>query len=258
MTGLSGTGIHSGAQCSVRLFRSEGPVQFIRAGQRIPAASEAVSSTRHCTTLGTGTRSVAMVEHLLAALHATGFWSGVSIEVTAAELPILDGSAEPWLELISELGEPPAAPLPLRPAGPVRVEAAGGWAEYRPGAASLTVEVDFAHPAIGKQAWSGTSADYGSVLAARTFGFLADFEQLKAHGLALGANLDNALVFGDTGALQEQRFPDEPARHKVLDALGDLFLLQAPLGGEVRISSGSHALHHSLVTKLGSVLQESS
>jgi UDP-3-O-[3-hydroxymyristoyl] N-acetylglucosamine deacetylase len=255
MMQLSGAGIHSGVQCTVRLLRSDSPVQFIRAGHRIPATGEAVVATRHCTTLGAGASRVAMVEHLLAALHAAGFWSGVTIEVTADELPILDGSARPWLDLITGLGEPPRLPQPLRPGNAVQVTAAGGSASYRPGDTRLEVNVDFPHPAIGRQSWAGGPADYGSVLGARTFGFLADFEQLRANGLAGGANLDNALVFGEHEALQPQRFSDEPVRHKVVDALGDLFLLGAPLAGEVSISSGSHTLHHALVTKLGSEMR---
>jgi UDP-3-O-[3-hydroxymyristoyl] N-acetylglucosamine deacetylase len=255
---VSGVGIHSGLQCSVRLLRTDTPVQFSRAGTLIPAASTAVVATQNCTTLGARAQRVAMVEHLLAALHATGFWSGVTIEVTAEELPILDGSAEPWLEAISELGEPPPPPAPLQPARAVHVTHGGGWASYRPGEDRLTVEVDFPHPAIGRQHWSGTAGDHAAVLGARTFGFLQDFERLKANGLALGASLDNALVFGEQGPLAPPRFTDEPVRHKVLDALGDLFLLQAPLAGGLHISRGSHALHDRFVSELLAAAEDAS
>lgn len=247
---VSGVGIHSGVHCSVRLLRTDTPVQFSRAGTLIPASSAAVTATRNCTTLGSGMQRVAMVEHLLAALHITGFWTGVTIEVTAEELPILDGSAEPWLDAISELGEPPQAPPALQPTRAIHVRHGDGWASYEPGPQRITVEVDFPHPAIGRQSWSGLPADHAAVLDARTFGFLQDFEALKAHGLALGANLDNAVVFGDDGPLTPLRSSDEPVRHKALDALGDLFLLQAPLAGQLHISRGSHALHDQLVTEL--------
>lgn len=247
---VSGAGIHSGMHCSVRLLRTDTPVQFSRAGQLIPACSASVVSTRNCTALGAGTQRVAMVEHLLAALHTEGFWTGVTIEVTADELPILDGSAAPWLEAISELGEPPAVPRALQPSRAIHVRHGDGWASYQPGPERLTVDIDFPHPALGQQSWSGVPADHATVLNARTFGFLKDFATLKEHGLALGANLDNTLVFADEGPLTPLRHGDEPVRHKVLDALGDLFLLQAPLAGQLHISRGSHALHDRLVTEL--------
>lgn len=250
---IAGLGVHSGTHCTVTVIRSDTPVQFIRAGTRIPASSRAVTGTRGCTELGKDGARVAMVEHLLAALHVAGFWSGLTIEVSAEELPILDGSAAPWLELLTGLGEPPPAPQPVTPTRQIQVEAAGGRITFEPGAQQLSCEIDFPHPAIGRQSWTGTPADYADLLEARTFGFLKEFEELRDAGLARGANLGNTVVFDDSGPLQPLRHPQEPVRHKALDALGDLFLLQAPLNGAVRVTRGTHRLHHAFVTELQSL-----
>lgn len=251
MTTVSGRGVHSGSDCSVRLHRTDGDgIVFLRGSTRIPALIPYVTDTRAATTLSAGSASVRMVEHLLAALHLSGWWSGLLIEVSHSELPILDGSAADWLPALATLGEPPERPAALELQQPVRVNAAGGSASAEPGADSLSCVISFAHPLIGRQEWNGGPADYAQLADARTFGFLDAFEQLQASGQARGASRDNCVVFTADGTLDPLRSADEPVRHKALDALGDLFLLGRPLKGRVSTVCGSHSLHAKLVREL--------
>jgi len=256
MSEVRGRALHSGADCTVRFFRRDGPVAFRRAGTDIPARAGQVVSTERSTTLGQAGKTVGTVEHLLAALSIRGWWSGLLVEVSAAELPILDGSAAEWLATLDTLGPPPAAPLPFRPAGPVRVAAGGGSAAALPGSGRLSVRIDYPHPLIGVQEWSGTPMEYASLAAARTFGFLADMPELEKRGLARGATTDNCIVYDEQGTLGPAPAADEPVRHKALDALGDLYLLGRPLEADVRIACGSHALHLRLVTELAGTAPE--
>ena len=239
---VRGVGVHSGASVTVRLHRSEGPLAF-RLGATIVAADvDQVVATPRCTVLGEGGATVAMVEHLLAALAVAGFWSGVVIEVDGPELPILDGSAAPWREAVAELGAPPAPPEALHVAHDVRFEHEGTTIELRAGAPSLEVGVVFDEP-IGSQRWSGPPERYGELLDARTFAFRHELEALWARGLALGAAPGRGVVFAAHGPEGPLRSADEPVRHKALDAVGDLVLLGRPLAAAVRIDRGSHAAH---------------
>lgn len=250
MISLSGIGVHSGAASTVRLTRSEGPVSFRRAGQLIPASARSIVSTNRTTVLGAGSARVAMVEHLLAALHIRGWWSGLLIEVTADELPVLDGSALAWLETLDQLGAPPPAPEPLVPGSEITVRTADSSASWAPGPDLLDVSIRFSHPLIGSQRWQGGRAEWVQLAGARTFGFMKDLQALRASGLALGADAGNCLVYTDEGTVQPVRGADEPVRHKALDALGDLFLVGRPLAGVVRVACGSHGLHARLVQEV--------
>ncbi len=243
-------GLHGGAQCSVRLHRSDGPLRFLRGGSYVEAHVSRVSSTDRAVTLAEAGARVSLVEHLLAALRVSGFFSGVVIEASADELPILDGSALPWLEPIAELGEPPPPPPPLVPPEEVVVVSGSSVARAVPGPERLSCLIEFEHHAIGRQAWTGGADDYRDLLAARTFGLLSEAQALVGRGLARGASLEHAIVFDDDGPLRPLRFEDEPVRHKALDALGDLALLGRPLGASLAIERGSHALHHSLMLAL--------
>jgi UDP-3-O-[3-hydroxymyristoyl] N-acetylglucosamine deacetylase len=218
-----------------------------------------------------------MVEHLLAALVIAGV-DDVDLLLDGDEVPILDGSARGWLACLAKaeprdadvggtvpgraLREGAASPLPSQETHAplrrveaftldrvIRVETRGGWAEASPAdRLSLDVSANFPHPAIGAQRWAGGAGDFAAELAgARTFGFLADAEALRAAGLARGASHENALVFDAEGPMTALRWPDEPVRHKALDLLGDLALLGAPLRAHVRVHHGGHALHHALV-----------
>ncbi|NLG09108.1 MAG: UDP-3-O-acyl-N-acetylglucosamine deacetylase [Deinococcales bacterium] len=246
MSSLSGVAIHSGLTSRVTLHREAGPLRFRRGQAVIEATVSNVIGAQRATSLGSGGAQVHLVEHLLAALRVAGFFEGVLVEVSCDELPILDGSAAPWAEPIAALGAPPPAPAPLVLTEPLTVEANGGRATLAPGPERLACEIDFAHPAIGRQRWCGGPDAYPELLDARTFGFLADWEALKARGLALGASERHAIVFDDDGPLRPLRHADEPVRHKALDALGDLALLGRPLHAEASIQRGSHALHHAM------------
>ena len=247
MTGLTGKGVHSGLDCTVTLHRTDGPVRFRRNGRLIEVSAANLAGTERATSLAAAGEQVSMVEHLLAALHVRGWWSGLTIEASRPELPVLDGSAAGWLPLLDELGEPPPPPPAHLPADAITVRDGIGSATVTPGEPGLHVTVDFDHPAIGRQTWSGGPEDYGQLLDARTFGFVNDLDNLRQNGLARGAGLDNCLVYGADAPLNEPRGALEPVRHKALDLLGDLYLLGRPLAGRVTTGCGSHRLHARLV-----------
>ena len=240
---IEGVGIHSGRTCRVRLHRDEGPLRFRRGRTEIAADVRNVVGTDRCTTLGRDGARVAMVEHLLAALRVAGWWRDVVVEADEEELPILDGSAQPWQEPIAALGDAPPAPEAWTPDEPVTMKRGESSLAWKPGPARVCGEIAFDHPAIGHQTWCGGPTELGEVLSARTFGFLAEADALRRAGLARGASTERAIVFAETGPLVPLRVPDEPVRHKVLDLVGDLALLGRPLGGSITAIRGSHALH---------------
>jgi UDP-3-O-[3-hydroxymyristoyl] N-acetylglucosamine deacetylase len=240
---VSGVALHSGLKSKVRLHPEEGGVQFLLGGKRVPARLEHVVDTRRCTVLGMDAGQVAVVEHLLAALHMRGWWEGLTVEVSAEELPILDGSAIKWCEALDALGAPPPPPPALQMREPFLWREGEGSVSVSPGHRRLCVHVDYAHPAIGEQHWCGGPKDFAALAGARTFGFLSELEILRAHGLALGASLDNVVAFAEQAPLQPLRFKDEPVRHKALDALGDFYLLGRPLHAALSISKASHHIH---------------
>jgi UDP-3-O-[3-hydroxymyristoyl] N-acetylglucosamine deacetylase len=248
---VRGVGVHGGRPATVHLIRRDGPVRVRRAGREIAPRVEAVVATRGATVLGDGPARVATVEHLLAALHVRGIWAGLLIEVDGDELPILDGSSAPWDEALADLGPFPVAPAPLPPAAEAEArQDDGALARLGPGARRIEATVRFDHPAIGRQVWSGGPDAWPELLPARTFGFAAEAAALRAAGLARGAGPGNAIVFGDDGPLQPLRFPDEPVRHKALDALGDLYLVGRPFDGTLRVDRAGHDLHVRLVRML--------
>lgn len=245
-----GTGLHSGVTSRVRFFRDDrddkddrGTIRFRRAGREVRAGLEQVVATPRCTVLGADGVRVALVEHLLAALHIAGWWRALVIEVDADELPVLDGSAGPWLAALAELGAPPATPEPLMVEKTLRYQDGTSMVGLEPGPTHLCAEIDFPHPSVGEQRWCGAPERYTELAEARTFGFLAEVEQLRQQGLIAGAGLENAIVFGDAGPLRPLRYPDEPVRHKALDFLGDSFLLGRPIAGRISVVRGSHRLH---------------
>lgn len=251
MISISGKGIHSGEQCTVRIWRADGPVRFRRAGKDIPALPEYLGQANRATSLELDSVTrVTMVEHLLAALNITGWWHGLVIETSAEEVPILDGSAIEWLGLLPELGAPPAAPAPFVPQEPVVLRSGKGMASIEPGESLLDVRISFDHPLIGQQKWLAGRDRFGELADARTFGFLEEFELLKQRGLARGADADNCLVFTGDTVLKPARSSDEPVRHKALDVLGDLFVLGRPISGRITSACGSHELHARLVAEV--------
>lgn len=250
---LEGYALHSGVYARVRLFREEGPLRFRRGRTLIPAQLSYVVGTHRTTTLGHQGARVALVEHLLAALAIAGFYHGVLIEVSADELPILDGSAQPYYQALAELGPPPSPPEPLVLRRPLDYRAGTSYIQAIPGMAQLAAEVDFDHPAIGRQRWCGTPERYRELLAARTFGFLREAEALRRRGLASHVTLENAIVFDDVTSLAPLRFTDEVVRHKALDALGDFSLFGRPIAAQLSVVRGSHASHIGFLQQLTEV-----
>ena len=223
--------------------RADGPLRFRTAAGTVAAHLDQVVATDHCTVLGAGAVRVATVEHLMAALRVAGFWSGVVVEVDAEELPILDGSAEPWSAAVAELGEPPPAPEPWRPTGRWRWTSHESAVEIGPGPERLDVAVAFQHPAIGTQRWSGPPDRYAELLPARTFALAEDLERLRLGGLLKGADTRCGILFRHDGPHVPLRFANEPVRHKALDALGDFALIGRAIAGSVRVQRGSHRVH---------------
>jgi UDP-3-O-[3-hydroxymyristoyl] N-acetylglucosamine deacetylase len=259
--GCTGIGLHSGKP--VRLELKPAPaghgIRFLRTdvGVEIPASIEYLARLDHATTLSRDGVSVSTVEHLLSALQGLGV-DDVLVEVDGPEVPILDGSAAPFVILIHEVGlKPLAAPRHylkiLRP-----VEVVRGAKSIRISPADhfrVSYVIGFDHPLLRHQAASfRVAADTfaESIAPARTFGFLREVETLRRSGLALGGSLDNAVVIGETGVLNNRlRFEDEFVRHKVLDAIGDLALLGHPVVGHVEATRAGHALHAALCRRLG-------
>jgi len=256
-----GIGLHSGQPVSmeIRPAAAGHGIVFERAdegGRTIRALAGNVLHTRYQTTLSENGTTVATTEHLLSALYALGIDNAL-IEIEGAEVPILDGSAAPFLFMLREAGiqDLAAARRVVVIEEPVSVVEDGCSIEIEP-AAGLAVAygVDYRHPVVGGQRYIGPLdlRTYAEEIApARTFCFLREVEALRRQGLALGGSLDNAVVVGDDGVLNESlRFPDEFVRHKVLDLVGDLALLGAGLVGHVRAERAGHRLHTRLVQEI--------
>ncbi len=258
--GCTGIGLHSGRPVRLDLkpaLAGHG-IRFVRTdlGVEIPATCAQLGPLDHATTLTYDGAAVETVEHLLSALFALGV-DDVRVELDGAEVPILDGSAAPFVILIHEAGlRPHAVPREyLKITQPVEVVHGNKWARLGPGDGfRVSYTIGFDHPLLRHQAVClRVSPDvYADAIApARTFGFLREVETLRRSGLALGGSLENAVVIGETGVLNNKlRFEDEFVRPKVLDAIGDLALLGHPILGHVEAARAGHALHAALVQKL--------
>jgi UDP-3-O-[3-hydroxymyristoyl] N-acetylglucosamine deacetylase len=249
---VDGIGLFSGAAVSVYLHRVQGATTFRLGRTLVPADVSSVLATPRCVVLGLDGARVAQVEHLLAALRVQGFWSGVLIEVDGPELPILDGSATPWLEPIAALGAPPPPPDPITLTAPVRLAVGPTTVAAEPGDALVDVTIDFDHPAIGAQRWTGGPDRYGELLAARTFALEHEVRALDEAGHLRGAAPGRGILFGVQGPNDALRSPDEPVRHKALDLVADLALLGRPLTARLRVDRGSHDAHVTFMRHLRS------
>jgi len=258
--GCTGIGLHSGKPVRLQLRPAPGGhgIRFRRTdfGVEIPATIETLARFDHATTLSLDGVSIGTVEHLLSALYGLGV-DDVLVEVDGPEVPILDGSAAPFVILVHEAGLKPLAVQRqyLKILAPVEVVHGGKWARIWPADhLRVTYTIGFDHPLLRHQSASFrvTADTFAEEIApARTFGFLRDVETLRKNGLALGGSLDNAVVIGETGVLNNTlRFEDEFVRHKVLDAIGDLALLGYPIVGHLEASKAGHALHASLARRL--------
>ena len=258
--GCTGIGLHSGKP--VKLILKPAPagygLRFYRTdvGVEIPATLAHLARLDHATTLSREGVSIETVEHLLSALRGLGV-DDLRIEVDGPEIPILDGSAAPFVILLHEAGlKPLAAPRQyLKILAPLQVVHGSRSIRLSP-ADQLTISytIGFEHPLLRHQAASyRISAETFSeaIAPARTFGFLREVETLRRNGLALGGSLENAIVIGESGVLNNKlRFDDEFVRHKILDAIGDLALLEHPVIGHLEAIKAGHALHAALAQKL--------
>ncbi len=257
---VTGHGLHSNRPCSVTLRPSSTALglRFVHTptGTVIPASADFVGDLSLATTLVKGEVRLGTIEHLLSALAGLEV-EHLQIEVDGPELPILDGSSLPWVTAILEAGLQalPGKRRFIKVLRTVEVKAPGKSIRISPHSDfRVRYAIEFNHPAIGKQAreLTMTPEKYQQELAsARTFCMETDIEAMRSMGLALGGSLDNAVVFGAQGPLNEAlRYEDEAVRHKMLDLVGDLALLGAPLQGLVDAHAAGHALHVALVKAL--------
>jgi UDP-3-O-acyl N-acetylglucosamine deacetylase len=240
---LEGIGLHRGTPSRVRFLPAAGPtgLRFLGPGfpAPVPARLESVSGTARGTNISDGKNVIYTVEHLLSAASALGI-DDLDIELSGEEPPAMDGSALPFAQALLKAGfaELPGTPDIRRPAAPLELNCGQTRFRLSPAAEGLTVALvyDYPHKLVGRQAVEVriTPETYlAEVAPARTFGFSHELEALKAAGLARGGSLDNAMVIAENEVLAKGglRFPDEFARHKVLDLLGDLALAGFRLDG---------------------------
>jgi UDP-3-O-[3-hydroxymyristoyl] N-acetylglucosamine deacetylase len=260
---FSGIGLHTGKLITLTLRPAEPGtgVVFHRVDLSPPVSIEAraanVVSTRLSTTIGRGAASVSTIEHLMAALYGCGI-DNAHVDINGPEVPIMDGSAAAFLEGIVRAGtkECGKARKYLVVKKPVSVVEGDKRISIIPSRHyKISFDLQFSHPAVRSQSRTMTFTPRSftdEIAKARTFGFLSEVETLKAHGLALGGSLENAVVIGDEGVLNREglRFPDEFVRHKILDSVGDLALAGHRLIGHVKATKSGHDLNHKLVTEL--------
>ncbi len=225
----------------------------------IKATPQNVTETTLSTTLSEGDVKVSTVEHLLSAIAGLGV-DNAYIDLTSAEVPIMDGSASPFVFLIQSAGlvEQAKPKKFIRIIKPVVVEAEGKWARFDPfDGFKVSFKIDFDHPVL-KESGQDSEIDFSTtsflkeISRARTFGFIRDLEALRAKNLALGGSLDNAIVVDDYRVLNEDglRYKDEFVKHKILDAIGDLYLLGHSLIGAFTGYKSGHALNNALLLEL--------
>ncbi|MEO8315204.1 MAG: UDP-3-O-acyl-N-acetylglucosamine deacetylase, partial [Pseudomonadota bacterium] len=261
----SGVGLHSGAQITMKVHPAPPDTGIVfRRADLVPAVGIAalatrVGDTRMGTVLQDGDVRVSTIEHLMSAFAGLGI-DNATVDLSAAEVPIMDGSAGPFVFLLQSAGiteqdKPKRFARILR-----RVEVCEGdkWARLDPHAGfRVNFEIEFDHP-IFQRSQSNASMDFSSTLylkevaRARTFGFMRDLETLRQHNLALGGTLDNAIVLDDSKVLNEDglRSEDEFVKHKILDAIGDLYLLGYSIIGEFSGYKSGHGLNNKLLRAL--------
>ena len=263
---LSGIGVHSGNNVSIDFVPADPDtgIVFVRTDVQgepveLRALASEVGGTDLSTILGDlGGVHVATVEHLLAALAGLGI-DNLLIEIDGNEVPVLDGSSAPFVEVFEQAGLQQQAVKRryIRILKPVRIDNGASWAEFRPyDGTRFEVEIDFESPAIGRQSFATdiTPESFRNELSrARTFGFMKDVERLWAAGYALGSSLENSVVIGDDHRvinMEGLRYADEFVRHKMLDAVGDLALAGARFIGCFRSYRGGHKLNAQALRRL--------
>lgn len=256
-------GLHTGRKVNmiIRPADVDKGITFIRSDldgkPRIKAELGNVCDTTLATTIGVNGASVSTVEHLLSAFSGMGI-DNATVELDAHEVPIMDGSAQPFVNMLKEVGTRPQGKCKklLVINSPVSVADENGSAAFLPAREfKMTYTIDFKHPIIGRQTCHFHFSDAAyeqEICAARTFGFLKDVEYLQAIGLALGGSLSNAVVLDDQRIINKGglRCPDEFVKHKVLDAIGDLSLLGMPIIGHFVAFKSGHRLNNNLLKEL--------
>jgi UDP-3-O-[3-hydroxymyristoyl] N-acetylglucosamine deacetylase len=265
MIRATGVGLHTGAKVymTLRPASAHTGIVFRRTDLtpqvEIKGEPYSVGDTRLSSCLEKNNARIFTVEHLMSALAGLGI-DNAYVDLSAPEVPIMDGSAGPFVFLLQSAGiEEQNAPKKfVRILRPVEVSEGDKWVRFEPYSGfKLTMGIDFAHPVFDKASQSvtvdfSTTSYVKEVSRARTFGFMQDVETLRAQGLALGGSLDNAIVMDEYRVLNTDglRYEDEFVKHKVLDAIGDLYLLGHPLIGAFSGHKSGHALNNRLLRRL--------
>jgi len=255
----TGVGLHTGVRVELALLPApvDTGIVFSRIDLpqrvRIPAVATNVGDTRLSSTLTLAGGSISTVEHLMSALAGLGI-DNLQVEVAGPEVPIMDGSASPFVFLLQSAGiaEQRAPKRYLRVTAPIEVRDGDKWARFDPfDGFRLDFTIDFPHPVFGSENRQ-VIVDFAQVsyvkevARARTFGFMQDVEAMRAAGLGLGGSLQNAIVLDEFKVLNQEglRYDNEFVRHKVLDAIGDLYLLGGPLIGQYTAYKSGHGLNN--------------
>jgi UDP-3-O-[3-hydroxymyristoyl] N-acetylglucosamine deacetylase len=255
---IEGVGLHSGiyTRLELRPAAAGDGIHFIRRDLhdlRIPALQSSTTALDYATSVGVDDVSVGTVEHLLSAIYACGI-SDVDLCIDGPEVPIVDGSAVPFVHLIQAAGtrEIDGSVEPVTITETVHVEHEDRWIRIEPAdRLSVHYSIDFPNPAIGAQRidYLFDSRSFEREIApARTYGFMSEVEKLRAVGLARGGSLENCIVLDDHGVTNGPlRFEDEFVRHKIVDLIGDLVLIGRPVVGRISAHKAGHALHSRFV-----------
>ena len=261
----TGVGLHTGARVELTLRPApvDAGIVFHRTDLAtpvaLPAEAHRVGDTRLSSTLKVGGTAISTVEHIMSALAGLGI-DNLHVDVAGPEIPIMDGSAGPFVFLLNSAGivEQDAPKRYLRVVQAVEVRDGDKWARFDPfNGFKLDFTIDFPHPVFGAEN-RNVVIDFAEhsylkeVARARTFGFMQDVEAMRAAGLGLGGSLQNAIVLDEVRVLNSEglRYDNEFVRHKVLDAIGDLYLLGHPLIGQYVAHKSGHALNNALARAL--------
>ncbi|MFZ2237148.1 MAG: UDP-3-O-acyl-N-acetylglucosamine deacetylase [Dokdonella sp.] len=261
----TGVGLHTGDKVfmTLRPAAIDTGIVFRRVDLAVPveirSSCDNVGDTRLSSTLVKGEARISTIEHLLSAMAGLGI-DNAYVDLSAPEVPIMDGSAGPFVFLLQSAGieEQAAAKRFIRIKKPIRVESGDKWARFEPfDGFKVGFSIDFTHPLFTRRTSTAeidfsTTSFVKEVSRARTFGFMRDIEMLREHNLALGGSMDNAIVLDDYRVLNEDglRYEDEFVRHKILDAIGDLYLLGHSLIGAFYGHKTVHELNNRLLRTL--------
>ncbi|WP_274585785.1 UDP-3-O-acyl-N-acetylglucosamine deacetylase [Neisseria leonii] len=262
---VTGVGLHSGERVALTLYPAPADSGILLrrsdldgdAGKTVKLTPYLINDTRLSSTVVTenGTR-IGTIEHMMSALAAYGI-DNVLIELNAPEIPIMDGSSLPFIYLLQDAGivRQTAKKRFLKIIKPVEVKETGKWVRFTPyDGFKVTLTIEFDHPVFNRSSptfeidFAGQSY-IEEIARARTFGFMQEVEMMRAHNLGLGGNLTNAIVIDDTDVLNPEglRYPDEFVRHKILDAIGDLYIVGHPIIGAFEGYKSGHAVNNALL-----------